>query len=419
MPQDLTLDYLIVSRYDEPPAVPTLTRALASASLGDFAWMPAQPRTDDLPPPGGRIRLGAYTAPVPRVQRGTARLIVARHEGAVTAGMPEAAFAELTRGLAPADIHTLRECGLALDLRVTAPTEQAALALAWAVRVVKVLLDLTEGAGIDLAAQRGLGRADVARLQTADPLVHVAFHNQAWDPESRWLHTHGLQKFGQPELELVAVPLSLQTEGLAFLRDVALSLATGDRLSVGDEIDMAELGGAVAVISAADANHLAPCGRLLLADLPPPGAAQDRRINVLLAKLALASANQRAENGDLTGATEDVERVLTADPEDRAALLVKAQLLLRAGDLTGALVLGELMEVRAPGDYRGPLVMGQALATLGRHREALHALNRAIEREPEAIAAYLARAEVYERLGELRLGADDRAHATYLMRAEG
>src|SRR5262249_34553003 len=161
--------------------------------------------------------------------------------------------------------RTLRECTLALDLRVTVPEREAAPALGWAIRVVKMLLDLTEGAGIDFAAQRAFGRVEIARLQVqaADPLAHVALHNEAWDPESRWLHTHGLQKFGRPELELVAVPLTLQSEGLAFLSEVAASLAHGNRLTAGAEIDMAELGGAVAVASAADIDHQAPFGRLL------------------------------------------------------------------------------------------------------------------------------------------------------------
>jgi Tfp pilus assembly protein PilF len=58
--------------------------------------------------------------------------------------------------------------------------------------------------------------------------------------------------------------------------------------------------------------------------------------------------------------------------------------------------------------------VGLALLAIGRSREALNALDRAIEREPEAAQAFVARAEAYRRLGDERLAAVDRARAAYL-----
>jgi Tfp pilus assembly protein PilF len=72
------------------------------------------------------------------------------------------------------------------------------------------------------------------------------------------------------------------------------------------------------------------------------------------------------------------------------------------------------MALRTPIDYRGPLAVGLALLAIGRSREALNALDRAIEREPEAAQAFAARAEAYRRLGDERLAAVDRARAAYL-----
>jgi Flp pilus assembly protein TadD len=72
------------------------------------------------------------------------------------------------------------------------------------------------------------------------------------------------------------------------------------------------------------------------------------------------------------------------------------------------------MELRMPDDYRGPFTIGLALATLGRYREALNVLNRAIECEPEAAEVFAARSTVYERLGDRRMAAEDRAHVAYL-----
>jgi tetratricopeptide (TPR) repeat protein len=415
MPKELSLDYLIVVGRLEPPAPTEVSRALAVARLGAFEYTAAA-RPDGAPSTGGRVRLGTYAATVPEIQ-GTARLLVARYDEAVTAGMGEAAFAQLALGLEAAAVRTLREGALALDLRFSAPEERGRMALGWATRVVRVLVDLSLGVCIDPAAQRALAQGGLARLSADDPLAHVAFHDEAWDPESRWLHTHGLQKLGRPELELVAVPISLQPEAEALLREVAGSLAGGAHLAAGGEIDLDDQGALVAVASVPDADHQAPYGRLVLADAPLPGEDQGLRATRLLGAMALASSARRAASGDLSGAFDDVERVLAADTEDGAALLAKTELLLRSGAIAEALDLGELMELRAPMDYRGPLVVGRALAALGRYREALHTLTRALDLEPEAIDVYAARAGVYERLGERPLAATDRTHAAYLARA--
>jgi predicted Zn-dependent protease len=109
--------------------------------------------------------------------------------------------------------------------------------------------------------------------------------------------------------------------------------------------------------------------------------------------------------------------VLAADPDDCEALTAKARIYLRGGQVMEALGIGEYVELRVPQDYRGPLIVGIALGALGRFREALHALERAITREPDAAEPFAARAGVYERLGETQLAAVDRAHAAYLTHA--
>jgi tetratricopeptide (TPR) repeat protein len=251
-------------------------------------------------------------------------------------------------------------------------------------------------------------------LAGQDPLAHVAFHDEAWDPESRWLHTHGLQKFGRPELDLLAVPVSLGPEAMSFLREVAASLATGARLAAGGEIDMAELGLVLAVSVAQDLDHRAPFGRLRLVDAPQPGEVEPVRVTRLLTRMVVGSATSALDTGRLDEALADADRLLVADPEDCAALLLKARILLRAGRADEALDLGDFMRLRAPSDHRGPLAAGLALAALGRPREALHRLNEAIELDPESADAYATRAAVHDRLGEQRLGAVDRARAAYL-----
>jgi predicted Zn-dependent protease len=132
--------------------------------------------------------------------------------------------------------------------------------------------------------------------------------------------------------------------------------------------------------------------------------------------MAMADAQRRAEMQDVAGALEILDRVLAANPDDCTALTSKSAILLRGGNAAEALNLGELMELRVPGDYRGPLTVGRALATMGRYREALVALDRAILREPDAAESFDARARVHERLGNAQPAATDHTHAEYLRR---
>lgn len=413
MSVELAIEALLVSRLDDPPAASTVARALASAGLGTAEYTPASAPRGAVAA-RGRQRIGTFMASVPGLSTASCRVGVYRYDAEVMDGLSEAALAALTKGLASDDLRTLREGRVVLDLRLGATDSDAPRALDWLTRVQRVLLELTQGVAVDPATQRCYGRADLARLATGDPLAFIALHDEAWDADSRWLHTHGMQKLGRPELDVVAVPLSLHAEASAFLRDVALSLAGGARLAPGDEIDLGDAGRAVTVSAPVDDDHRAPFGRLRLADAPLPGERQTERARRLLCALALSEAARRAGAGDMAGALADCDRVLAADPDEPATLALKARLYLRAGRTLDALSLADLMELRAPRDYRGPLIAGLALAALGRDREALHALNRAIEREPEAAEVYAVRSQVHERLGDTRMAAEDRTHAAYL-----
>src|SRR5690348_10557723 len=260
MSEELKIDFLTVSRYGEPPVEASTVRALAAAGLGATEYVPRNE-----PASGGRQRLGAYHIDPPGVPA-RARVNVSRHTAPVTSGMSETAFNALTRGLVAEDTQTLREGTIALDVRIFARREQAIVALDWATQVLRILLDLTQGTAIDPAAQRGYGRAEIAHIRSRDPLAHVAMHRELWDAESHWLHTHGLQKFGRPELDLAAVPHSLEEEGCSLLRAVASLLAHDGTLVAGQEIDFEEQGRLVAVGALPDADHQAPFGRLRLCD---------------------------------------------------------------------------------------------------------------------------------------------------------
>ena len=443
MADDLAIDFLAISSDSVAPAEATVIQAFAAAGLGVAEYVPHTPavsasaRGDGgaaTQAPARRARIGAYALASPAA-RASAKLIVARYDGGVIAGMGDAALALLARDLVAADQQTLRTGVVGLDLRLSASADAPLPALLWALRILQVVARLTGGVVLDPAAQACYGRGALARFADGgplttptdpteqpepDPLAHITFHDEAWAPDSRWLHTHGLQKFGRPELDLVATPLSLVGEGMAFLQDLAENLARGAPLSAGQEVPIEGLGTILAVGAPADGDHQAPFGRLRLADAPTPAALQafdtetSRAPLRLLIRMALAEAERCVGVGDLTGARDAIERALAADADDCAALSLKARLYLDADDAMEALQLGELMEVRQPGDYRGPLTIGLALTGIGRYREALNALNRAIEREPEAAEAFAARAQAYDGLGQTQLAAVDRAHAAYL-----
>ncbi len=443
MAEDLAIDFLAISSESVAPAEGSLIQAFAAAGLGVAEYAPHTPaasvaRNGDggavTQAPARRARIGVYTLADPAI-RASAKLIVARYDGGVIAGMGDAALTQLAHDLVADDQQTLRTGVVGLDLRLSAPAEAPLPALLWAFRILYVVARMTHGVVLDPAAQRCYGRGALARFADGgplttpsdpaegpepDPLAHIAFHDEAWTPDSRWLHTHGLQKFGCPELDLVATPLSLVDEGMAFLQDLAENLARGAPLSAGQEVPIEGLGTILAVGAPADGDHQAPFGRLRLTDAPTPDALQtfdaetSRAPLRLLIRMALTEAARCVALNDVAGARTAIERALAADADDCAALSLKARLYLDEDDAMEALQLGELMEVRQPGDYRGPLTIGLALTSIGRYREALNALNRAIEREPEAAEAFAARAQVFEGLGQTQLAAVDRAHAAYL-----
>ncbi len=409
MSRELVNDFLLISRYADPPAEATIIQALTAAGLGTPAYQPADAATGS----AAQARVGTYRLNA-AATGATLRITVTQHERAALAGMGEGAFGQITRRLGADDAQTLRMGTLTFDVRLKADEERIAAALHWAMSIVRALVSMTGGAVVDPAAQTSWGVAQLGVMVAGPATAQLSIHDEAWGADSRWLHTHGLQKFGRPELDLAAIPVALRAEAETFLLEVAENLAQGQRLVAGQEIDLEDHGAVVAVTVVSDAEHQAPYARLRLADSPAPGERQSIGAGRLLARIALAEAQRRHDAGDTSSALEIIDRILAANSDDCAALCLKAGILLDKGQPHEALALGELMELRTPVDYRGPLTVGLALLAIGRSREALNALDRAIEREPEAAQAFAARAEAYRLLGDERLAAVDRARAAYL-----
>lgn len=91
---------------------------------------------------------------------------------------------------------------------------------------------------------------------------------------------------------------------------------------------------------------------------------------LLFAQLALGA-------GEPELAREQAERVAEAEPGNRAARLLRCRALLAARDLVGAEAAARSVTGQAPDDEEAAMLLGEALAMLGRHGEALAVLDRA------------------------------------------
>lgn len=82
---------------------------------------------------------------------------------------------------------------------------------------------------------------------------------------------------------------------------------------------------------------------------------------------------------DAWEANQHVNRALALRPADTDAWVLKAQILGLLGDDVAALAAAEMAVRRAPRASAGHHVRATALATLGRYREALRAIERALD----------------------------------------
>ena len=90
---------------------------------------------------------------------------------------------------------------------------------------------------------------------------------------------------------------------------------------------------------------------------------------LLFAQLALGA-------GEPALACEQAERVAEAEPGNRAARLLRCRALLASRDLVGAEVAARAVVAQAPDDEEAAMLLGEALAMLGRHGDALTVLDR-------------------------------------------
>jgi hypothetical protein len=324
-------------------------------------------------------------------------------------------FLVLARSLGRNDARILKTGQLSLEIEVTVKDIAHLSYLNWTIWLMDVLLNLTDGVVIDPAAQCCRGRSEWEKCAGPfDISRHVALHITEWDDETRWIHTHGMEKFAQPDLELVEAPPSLVREAILLINQIAALLAKGTHLRPGQTLHLGAIGEAQFIRSTSPTDHQGPFGRLRMVEIAQEGIPPSNRATILLGAGAYLEGCHLAETGQVDEALSCFDRVLAADPNAEAALGAKASTLLVAQRPEESLKVAERLQGLSQTNPDGPFIAGQALVALGRYNEAAHHFTAAIQRTPDDPGLYQARARCYLALGRHQEAAADQGRAAFL-----
>jgi tetratricopeptide (TPR) repeat protein len=100
-------------------------------------------------------------------------------------------------------------------------------------------------------------------------------------------------------------------------------------------------------------------------------------------------ADVQFHTGRAAQAMRTIERMRVADPDDHILLSMRLHVLVKNGRIEEAAFEASEWSARNPGDYRGPLLMGRALAMGRRFGPAEVEARRAIELAPDSLAPYV------------------------------
>lgn len=402
------LHYSIVSAHTEPPTRQQVESALEAAGVGKIdLWEESGPGD----PPGMIARFMTHE----RGDAATASVEISFQGERVVGEVNRAMFLVLARSLGRNDARILKTGQLSLEVEVKVKDAAQLTYLNWTIWLIDVLLNVTDGVVIDPAAQCCRGRAEWEKCAGPfDISRHVALHVTEWNAETRWVHSHGMEKFAQPDLELVEVPSSLVQEAILLVNQIAAALAKGTKLRAGQTLHLGPIGEAQFINSASPEDHQGPFGRLRIVELGQPGSPRANHATTLLSAGAYLEGCHLAETGQVEEALACFDRVLAADPDAEAALGAKASTLLVAQRLEEALEVAQRLESLSETNPDGPFIAGQTLVALGRYNEAALHFTTAIQRNHDDPALYQARARCYLALGRHQEAAADQGRAAFL-----
>ena len=402
------LRYSLVSAHAQPPTYQEVAGALKAAGVGSIdRWETGGPGD----PPSLVARFAAHEPD----GTAAASIEISLQGERVVGEVNRAMFLVLARSLGGSDARILKTGQLSLEVEVSVKDTSSLTYLNWTVWLIDVLLNITDGVVIDPAAQCCRGRSEWEKCAGPfDISRHVALHITEWERETRWVHSHGMEKFACPDLELVEVAPSLVQEAILLVNQIAASLARGTHLRAGQTINLGPLGFAQFISSTSPNDHQEPFGRLRLVEPAKPGGPPTTHATALLCAGAYSEGCHLAETGQVPEALACFDPLIASDANAEAALGAKASTLLVAQRPEEALEVANRLESQSEGNPDGPFIAGQALVALGRYNEAALHFSAAIRRNPQDATLYHERARCYLALGRHQEAAADQGRATFL-----
>ncbi len=179
-----------------------------------------QPTADNMMRP---MKEGAYVAISPA--KGCCSLRVERIEPGATGGLELDPDMLAASGLSEEMLAKFNQPAWRVMLQMESPAKEVSETVLFATRLAQRLALLGDGVVMDTCAYRFFGPEGWAVEEPVgelDAREHVHVHIETGDGNgARWFHTHGMLKFGRPEMEIYEVAPELDDTAFALLLNTA------------------------------------------------------------------------------------------------------------------------------------------------------------------------------------------------------
>ncbi len=141
---------------------------------------------------------------------------------------PEELIPRNSRNLSPDDLGKLKGASFIARIRLVTDKPAGLDYLATMVRLVAAVRDLTDGVVQDAVSHTLWGEEEWKRQVVAAPLENMAASHVQFEAleeaGSVWIHSHGMQKFGLPEIEMEGIPVEWASSALNLMKMIADTL---------------------------------------------------------------------------------------------------------------------------------------------------------------------------------------------------
>lgn len=181
--------------------------------------------------PGGYLFQGHPADVLATVER--------RHRGSPYPGREAPRLAGSPAGVGAAERARLENAVWTVTLELAKMRGEIGGAVLYQMQLADRLAMLAEGAVLDQVAHRYYlpGRWRIANpIKPVDAREHVVLHLEVAADDTLWAHTHGLSKFGRPELEALGLPHTLGEVACRVMIDLAQRLIGGAVMRPGERV---------------------------------------------------------------------------------------------------------------------------------------------------------------------------------------